>query len=113
MIKKLKISFNDASLTVAIDTKKVTTEMAHEVNAFFSGSNSRLQRVGCPYKCCVALMAKFLLILLIDDESKESAVEQLSDLEGYGYFTNDTLKIIDFDVPDLNYWEASIEEVEQ
>lgn len=99
----------DISITLSVDTDVMTSEMAAEINAFWSGADEVLEAAdGDVIEAVARRAAPRLIHSLVEGWTQKHAVELLSDEEGWP--SNHGITIIDFDLPD---WSAENLEVER
>lgn len=95
------IADNDTSITLEIDTDKMTAELAKEVNNFWSGARYVLEASdGCVFQAVARRAASALLVMLIEGSSWEGAIYELSEREGWPG-GDMGIAIIDHETPDL------------
>ncbi len=100
----------DTSITLEIDTEKLTEPLAQEINDFWSGSSDVLSASdGCLIQAVARRAAGPLIGFLMDGYHEVGAVMQLSQQEGWPT-KNIGITIIDHEIPDL---EADMYDVEE
>lgn len=111
MKKKFKLDIGlDISITLEIDTDKMTMELAKEVNDFWSGSDDVLSASDdCFFQAVARRAAGPLLGFLMDGYHEAGAVMQLSKQEGWPG-ENIGITIIDHEIP---CFDADMYDVEE
>lgn len=102
----------DTSITLEIDTTKITPELAEEINGFWSSADEVLRESNGDIVEAVARRAAGpLLWFLIDGWNKQGAVDQLSKSEGWPDAEHIGISITDYDIPDLSADQFDVTEV--
>ena len=102
----------DTSITLEIDTTKMTAEYAAEVNGFWSGAADVLDASDDDVFQAVARRAAARLLgYLMDGYNEGGAVENLSEQEGWPDKDSIGIKIIDHEIPDLDATLFDVEEL--
>ena len=104
MKKRFKIdSGMDTSITLEIDTVKMTPELAAEINGFWCGAEDVLSAADGDVIQAVARRAAGRMLSLLMDGYKESAVvEILSEQEGWPSLDCIGITVIDHETPSLD-----------
>ena len=93
----------DTSITLEIDTTKMTAEYAADVNGFWSGAVEVLGAAGGDIFQAVARRAAGRLLgYLLDGYNERGAVEVLSEQEGWPDKDHIGITIIDHEIPNLD-----------
>lgn len=112
MKKKFKLeSGMDISITLEIDTDKMTADLAKEINDFWNGSEDVLDASdGCIFQAVARRAAGPLLSFLMDGYHETGAVMQLSEQEGWPG-ENIGITIIDHEIPCFDSDSFDVEEI--
>jgi hypothetical protein len=101
----------DTSITLEIDTEKLTKPLAKEINDFWAGSSDVLSAsYGCVIQAVARRAAGPLIGFLMDGYHEAGAVAQLSQQEGWPS-ENIGITIIDHEIPDLDAYSYHVEEI--
>lgn len=113
MKKKFKLDSGlDISITLEIDTDKMTMEIAKEINAFWSGADDVLrQSDDCFFQAVARRAAGPLLGFLMDGYHAAGAVMHLSEQEGWPDGDSIGITIIDHEIPDFSADTLDVEEL--
>ena len=102
----------DTSITLEIDTTKMTAEYAADVNGFWSGAEDVLDASdGDIFQAVARRAAGRLLGYLLDGYNEPGAVETLSEQEGWPDKDHIGITIIDHEIPDLDATLFDVEEL--
>ena len=101
----------DTSITLEIDTEKLTEPLANEINDFWAGSGEVLSASdGCAIQAVARRAAGPLIGFLMYGYHEAGAVMQLSQQEGWPS-ENIGITIVDHEIPDLDADMYDVEEI--
>lgn len=102
----------DTSITLEIDTDKISEEAASEINSFWMGADDVLDDSGGDVHQAVARRAAGpLLSYLLDGYHERGAVETLSGDEGWPDAANGGITIISHEIPSLGASDFEVTEI--
>lgn len=110
--KKYCLSHDEfGSITFSVDVEKFAQE-APEINGFWSGDESRLQRAGgCHIKAALTLIAAQAFYWLIEGRNAKGAIQQICKEEGYPSNLSEMVKIVEEDIPEYGCYSWSAAEL--
>ena len=113
MKKRYKLESGlDTSITLEIDTDKITEETAREINAFWNGGDYLLDLSdGDAFQAVARRAAGPLLGYLLDGYHERGAVETLARDEGWLDAANGGITIIDHEIPRLGSGDFEVAEI--
>lgn len=110
---EVEVNSFDLSITLEIDTTKMTAEIAAQVNGFWAGAESVLESSDGDIFQAVARRAAWpLMHYLLVGYHETGAVEELSEQEGWPDKDHIGITIIDHVIPDLDPTMYEVEELE-
>lgn len=107
---KFTLTSDEISITLEIDTSKLTPKCAAEINNFWSGSRDVLAASsGCVYQAVARRAAGRLIDYLMDGYNVLDAVETLCRQEGWPRMEDAGMSILDYVIPDLNPFSFDVD----
>jgi hypothetical protein len=100
---KFKLDSGDTYITLSIDEKALTKEMATECNNFWSGSQDVLRASsGDVYEAVARRAAGRLIQNLLEGFNERGAVQELLDSEGWPNTGSMCIRVLDYAIPELD-----------
>lgn len=113
MIRRFKLDSGfDISITLEIDTKVVTEELANSVATFWSSKDEMAEVAADVWEATARYAASELIPLLIEGCTPKGAAAELHEREGWCWPGDFGIHIIDWELPDLSAVGIECEEVE-
>lgn len=102
----------DTSITLEIDTSKITEDLAAQINGFWSGDEDVLNASDGDVIQAVARQAAGpLLWLLTEGFNNRAAVKSLSKSEGWPEDETLGISIVDYEIPDFSADAFEVREI--
>lgn len=99
---KLEAGF-DLSVTVEVDMDKLTPELATEINSFWSGADDVLGAAdGDVVLAAVLRSGPYLMGAVLQGYNEFGAQKELDESEGWPPNGEHGIRIIDFEIPDMD-----------
>ena len=102
----------DTSITLEIDTSKITAEIAAEINTFMGGGKEVLIAAnGDVFEAVARRSAGRLVRLLLEGFHEIGSVAELSEQEGWPDVANGGITIVDHEIPTLGATDFEVLEI--
>ncbi len=112
MIRRFKLDSGfDISITLEIDTKVVTEELANNVATFWSNKDEVEEVSADVWEATARLAANELIPLLVEGYTPKGAAKELHEREGWCWPGELGIHIIDWELPDLSAQGLECEEL--
>lgn len=114
MIRRFQLDAGfDVSLTLEIDTKVVTEEIANSVATFWSNKEEMAEVAADVWEATARYAASELVPLLIEGYTPKGATEELHEQEGWCWPGDFGIHVIDWELPDLSAVGFECKEIER